>query len=130
MLTLELACNQDNSGIFMGAFDALILNDRDGERLIEMDGPEIRLDYERPSTLTKCKFSRLLLGKLKINFFGMREWIGNWCWNSYSISEDNAVKVINYLLKHRWSPTEAGEDLYKKMETAKFITLEDLKHEP
>lgn len=54
----------------------------------------------RPVALHEGK--KLMVGRRRFEHHGIQEWVGNWCWNAAQMSEDEARRLITYLLNRGW----------------------------
>ena len=77
MITLEVACNDPDNGLFDYKAPALNVagNELEARRLREPRFLEI--DGRRPG------WNRIRLAGKCWDYNGSKEWYGNWCWNAY-----------------------------------------------
>lgn len=86
-MLVEVCCNNQDNGLFDGKATAI----RFGELTFES------------SNIHGVKFtdtgkSIRLHGKV-FPYLGMKEWVGNWCWNSYIIERQKANKLYDLINK-------------------------------
>ncbi len=106
-VTLHVACNDPDNGMFTGKFDAAEISAAGCDTIIRLDGPDTRIaEIRDPSCTPK---SRLRVGRLVMPLYGSREWVGSWCWDAYKILLPDAVRVLNYLKRRGWTWEEADQ---------------------
>lgn len=122
-MKITLACNDWRNGNFRGTVDAVNIEaDDDIEPMLALSGNEMPCGY----TYDDNKRSGLWIGDLRdIVLLGYARWAGNWCWDMACINDDDAVRIINYLMGFEWDCDCGYGIAYRKYENAEYITAED-----
>jgi hypothetical protein len=59
---------------------------------------------------------------------GYTSWVGNWCWDAVTVSDDDAVDILDRLRKtERWTITEGERGVYGKWKRGEKILAADLR---
>lgn len=129
-ISVDFACNDPDNGIYVGKFHMMQV--RAGADDMDFDGPCYQSDgitfkiIETPivgSISNQHLFAQV--GRLKVPIYGYREWVGNWCWNSISVSWVEALKIINYIGKNKtggWHMSNGPTDLFDAFNERHEIT--------
>jgi hypothetical protein len=97
-VTIDFACNDPDNGDFAG---------RAGVASITWLG--VLCELEHPSWPDGIKFTELP-GAIRIHrklfkTIGSKDWVGNWCWNSYRLSRREYRRLIRTLAANGWRCT-------------------------
>ena len=92
---VAIACN-DAWGRFRGEFDCADLTV--GE---SFDG---MMDGEPLDVLVEG--TALLVAGQRFEFTTRNVWVGNWCWDSFDMSESEARRLFQLLIAKKWTVTE------------------------
>jgi hypothetical protein len=119
MVTLHVACNDADTGIFHGKADAVeicyggSLDDRLSFSSNYFDwSPRFRCDWK------KC----LYIGGRRIAYTTTRSHVGNWCWDSFKISREDAAALITWSKFRKWfSLDEAPTDLWEAYQPSRTV---------
>ena len=114
---VSFACNDPKSGRFTGRFDAFEL---------EVDGDRICLISFGDGISIKHSDHQLRVGHLRITYTHFTEWLGNWCWDGFHISNENAARILNYLRKHGFDAEDASGRFCDLWDAKKEIAASDL----
>ena len=116
---VDFACNDPYNGNFVGKFHMMSV--RAGEDDIDFEGP-----WNQSEGITfRIAEDHAYVGRLKVPIWSYREWVGNWCWNSITVSWDEALKIINYLGKSKtggWHMSEGPTELFEAFNERQEIT--------
>lgn len=109
MVRIQLACNGDG-GVFAGAVEAIAV--RAGDQGLDLEPSRCA-----PPRLTIAENDspyhggRLRVFRRWFSFSASADWVGNWCWNEYVMSVDDAARLLRAALAKGFSITEAdGND--------------------
>lgn len=59
---------------------------------------------------------------------GYASWVGNWCWDAVTVSDDDAVDILDRLRKtERWTITEGAHAVFGKWKRGEKILADDLR---
>lgn len=78
--TIEVCCNDRRNGLFEHRATAI----RFGDKCYETDTK----NFKGVAFTDWC--SRIRLHRKTFKYISMKEWTGNWCWNSYVLSKKDA----------------------------------------
>ena len=101
-ICLDFACNDHRNGMFQGWFESAVI---EGAH-IELEGPRIRI--------TEVSNRVLRVGRITLPIIGSRDWVGNWCWNGYTLKPTYAVTVLNYLRKRGYRCDAGPCEIYDR----------------
>lgn len=129
-IKVDLSCN-NTQGVFTGRLDGIFFGRWDEGNVInspfdeEGDFEGIKIHFVRDSMETK---ETMCIGRLKIPLLRHYTSQASWCFDTIIISEDDFVKLLNYLRKKDFSMFEGESSLYDKFndKERKEITLNDL----
>ena len=100
---IDVACNDPDNGVFAGTANMISI----GRDLIELEAKRWP-----PPRFTELGDKIRLAGKVW-PILGAKEWVGNWCWNSYRVDLDVAVDFMIWLHnRHLFGVTEAETELF------------------
>lgn len=111
VVTLHVACNDPDTGAFSGKADGVeiqfggSMDDRLSFSFNYFDwSPRFRVDFKK----------NLYLGGRRIRFTTTRAHVGNWCWDAFKISREDAAALITWPKFRRWfSLDEAPTDIWE-----------------
>ena len=98
---IAVCCNHPDNGMDTGRCGFFEV--RCGDHQIRLDGPERRFEW----FASHFKFSRR-----KFSHVGMREWVGNWCWDECATDRETARAFLYYLAELGFSMEEASDVLW------------------
>lgn len=112
--TFDIACNNPDNGIFAGKAHMITYRLWDGGYC----------ELECDSWLDGYAFTEtddgIRLHRRKFKIVGSKEWVGNWCWNSYRMERNEAKRFLGMLRSSgRWHCTHgpcAWYDWFNKTE--------------
>ena len=116
---IMLATNDHQNGQPTGRVDALQILD-----IISLEAPDPPPDcviypYQKPPHFE--------IDGAPYCIVGYASWVGSWCWDAVTVSDDDAVDILDRLRKtERWTITEADPTVYRKWERGEKIVAEDL----
>ena len=90
-VTVAFACNDPDNGLFAGKVE-----------MGEIDGNEI--DRGDPVTFTETA-KGFRIHRKEFAVIGSREWVGNWCWNSYTMTVKESNRLASHLRDKGWTCT-------------------------
>lgn len=98
---VSFACNDPDNGLFDGQVSMFSVDA--GQNIsIDLDGGEARLTVGDD-------WLRFMRQKVKI--LGGKDWVGNWCWNAYTLSLDDATRLLHAAVASgKYSTTGANGD--------------------
>jgi hypothetical protein len=98
---IDVACNDPDNGLFANRAE-----------YIQLMGGEVELER-----YPGVRFSELPDGiRIHRQVFpteGSKDWVGNWCWNRYALSRDNAKKLFEKLRSNGWRCTTGPTHFYR-----------------
>jgi hypothetical protein len=99
---LHLACNDDRSGRFQDTVDAIEVH----------QGTDCLLSLERYGEPLFCHIAPvgLTIGSVTIPYTVHGSWVGNWCWETFTITSNHLQEVLRLLAATHWQLSEADED--------------------
>lgn len=105
MLTVHMCCNDPDNGIF-------------ASRLWRIEYRGMGLvhdDWLRGCAINFLGNDRAVrISRRVFRYSGMREWVGNWCWNAVGIDRKEAHRLIQYLRDSgQWNCEDAPTRLYE-----------------
>lgn len=92
------ACNDGDNGLFTGKVEAISIS-RAGESL------DLELQKGRASPLTAGE-DWIRIFRLKLETFGSKRWVGNWCWDEYVLAVPDAARLLKQAMA-KYSSTGA-----------------------
>jgi hypothetical protein len=119
---VDFACNNPDNGNPVGKFHMMQV--RAGDIDMEFEGPcyqsdGIRFNSDRGTTR---------VGRIKVNALSYKSWVGNWCWDSITVSLKDALRIINYVgrqTKQGWHMSCGSEILFDAFDKRHAITEEE-----
>ena len=117
-VVIDFACNDPDNGVFAGkaAFASLTWHG-------------ILCELEHPSWPDGIRFTELpdaiRIHRKVFKITGTKEWVGNWCWNSYRLAWPEYRRLIRTLAANGWRCT-AG--LTRWTDAYDRLTPEDSSH--
>lgn len=123
-MQIHLACNDYRNGNPQHFIEAInIYSDDSFEPALMLTGCEVSCNIAR-STGNKPRLLRL--GHLRnIRLIGYVVWAGNWGWDAASVSTEDGIKIINYLMRRKWQCEEGWTDASLKWKNGESIVLAD-----
>lgn len=116
-----LACNYWQSGIHQGHFQSI---------RFEFGNWHLSLDCLYGDRAMKCADDgkTLSVGKLTVPTTSVRRWYGNWCWDAFEMSLEDALKVWNHVHRtKRFRPGYGAAVLWNLWRKKEPLTGEGLK---
>lgn len=99
LLSVQIACNDPDSGLWRGRAAAIELVGRDGCSRLDLE-----LVRGRDVAVAITDDGRLRVGRFLYPFDLHRRWVGNWCWDGFALRLDVAEQLVwNLHLSGRWS---------------------------
>jgi hypothetical protein len=127
-IVVSFACNHPDNGDFLGRFEACHIGDF--ELQCTMIGSSVKLrkvPFKDP--VPGKPFGALHVGRLEVGYFYWTCWFGNWCWDGFSVADEDAVAIVNYLMKLKYWTCEGGEcKALHKFNAREPLTLEELRY--
>ena len=134
------ACNDWRNGDPTGKFEHSEVTREPYGCVVELEHMETTVDYKSsridhtcgdPACVSPAHLRRLpailRVGRLTVPCFGHTSWLGNWCWDGFSVSEESAAKIINYLRDKREAHCIGGEsDVFDKINGKATVEAKDL----
>jgi hypothetical protein len=115
-LLVMVQCNDYRNGMHQGWTENVVVEDE----IIELYGPRIRTRFD-------YKKNRLHLGRRAFACRGMREWVGNWCWDGFTVTPAVAADMVNYLREQGYEWEQIATSLEEKFATRDHeFTADDL----
>lgn len=102
-ISIDIACNDPDNGLFAGRAEQINIKDADGE-LIEFECRRVRA----PKIIEVAGGIRVA-GKFWPTH-GSKEWVGNWCWNAYWVDVDVAIAFLSWLHTRAFFDLTCGEN--------------------
>jgi hypothetical protein len=102
---LMLCCNDPRGGLFQHWL---------GDATIEVRGESVELNGHRVRMAFKGG-GKLRIGKVEVQPLSFAEWVGNWCWDSATLTDEDARQVVNYLIGHGWHCTSGPVEWYDRI---------------
>lgn len=102
----DVACNDPDNGMFAGRTHAVTY------RL--WDGSYCELEADNWGGYAfKDTGDAIRLNRKSFCFEGSRDWVGNWCWNGYALTRQEAKKFLRHLkATGRWHCTHGPTRWY------------------
>ena len=119
------ACNDWRNGNPLGKFEhSEITRSRSPYGcVVEMEHRETTVDWNDAEKIVK-------VGRLRVPYLSHHSWVGNWCWDEWTVSEESAAKIINYLRDKRSAHYIGGESVVcDKIESKAAVEAGDLADE-
>lgn len=115
-VSIAFACNNPNTGMFTGKFDAV----RVGSELLELNNrywppKELAIAFEIKGERHGSGFGpyavkgRVKISRRRFPIVGYKYGWGNWCWDLVVVTPEVAVDVINYLKELNAFTCEGGD---------------------
>jgi len=118
-ISVDFACNDPDNGNFVGKFHMMQV--RAGDDDMEFDGP-----WSQSEGITfSAKDGKARIGRIIVPFWSYRQWVGNWCWDSISVSWVEALRIINYVGKNKaggWHMSNGPTELFDAFNERHEIT--------
>lgn len=124
LVRVSLLDNDGWNGNFTGQVSAIDIDDEHGEELLSL------IDMRMYGRLTKVSipdYNHIRIGRLKFHHHGTA-YIGNWCWDMYLLTDDDAIRLLNYLRKSgNWEVDQGICEFVDKWQKHEDFTKEDFK---
>ena len=105
---MSVACNSHENGSFTGQSGSFNF-ERDDEELT-LEGPDVEFIWaESPGPIVP---SHLLIGGEIFECNRIREWVGNWCWDSCDIANNDFLRILVFLAARGYTPTIGSTELF------------------
>lgn len=110
---ISMACNDPRNGVFAGKVEMIeveLLHRKPSARWSfsiesrQVDGLTLTVDE---------RMLRLRIARAWFPFVASRDWVGNWCWNAYTMRRPAAVRLLQHLRAAGWTCTEAPTHVYE-----------------
>lgn len=90
---IAFACNHWKNGEPLGHFEAVNVT---GElfEYIEIECMRTSIDHASPNAI-------LRVGRVQVPYVAYTSWLGNWCWDGFSVTVEDCARVLNYLRTRR-----------------------------
>ena len=105
-VNLMLAENDYRNGEQQGFVDAISVDD-------------LNVQIEGFALLTRKDGKLYFDGLLGIPYRTCSMWVGNWCWNQYTIEIKYLMRLLNWLRAKEWNLTEGIDKLYNRWYSGK-----------
>ncbi len=116
-----ICCNDPDNGQSLGRSDFIEI-DFNNDSLLSC-----RLQGGRIVTKLHPNGTEVRIGGLKIPSRNYGFWHGNWCWDSFTTTLPEAIKIFNYLAcRVNWHCEESIEEIFTAFNERKEITVEDI----
>ena len=116
------ACNDWRNGMPMNRFEH--------SEFLRPEGFGCIAEFEHMPTTVSHDKEFLRVGRLRVRYLNYRQWVGNWCWNQWLLSEKAAAKVVNYLRAKRQAHCIGGEVIVTdRIEASDYMMARDWKPE-
>lgn len=114
------ACNDWRNGDSLGVFSHSELTREPYGCVLELEHLDTTIGHD-PKTLT------LRVGRITVPYTYWKSWLGNWCWDGFSVREEDAAKIVNYLRSKRSAHCIGGDAVvFDKINGKMMILPEDL----
>lgn len=100
-MSVHFACNDPDSGNFVGTFDHIEFYSDDHE--LELHGDDAAAVEFRPGAVRVAGIDYPTLGLPD-------HWVGNWCWDAVSMDVANARLLARALIRSGWRPEQWATD--------------------
>ncbi|WP_269581877.1 hypothetical protein [Roseibium sp. Sym1] len=97
---IDVACNDPDSGLFASRAEYIQL----------MDG-EIELERYLGVRFTELS-GGIRIHRRRFQIEASKDWVGNWCWNRYAMTRDEAKKFFATLRDNGWQCTTGPTHFY------------------
>lgn len=97
--SLMVACNDWRNGAFAHRARAFTFCGPDGDSAISFDDGNSYKFKEVPGAIR--------IGRITVPTLWQSEWVGNWCWNSYGLADEQAARLLGILWR-RYRSAESG----------------------
>ena len=98
---IDVACNDPDNGLFANKTE-----------YIQLMAGEVELERYPGVRFTE------LPGRIRIHgevfpIEGSKDWVGNWCWNRYALSREDAKNFYHQIRNNGWRCTTGPSHFYK-----------------
>jgi hypothetical protein len=97
MPIIDFACNDPDNGMFAGEVWCASVT-KSGV------GCDLETDFGRPFTFSELP-GAIRLHRRVFKITGSKEWVGNWCWNSYRLEYPEYKRLLITMAEHGWRCT-------------------------
>lgn len=118
-LILDFLCNNPDNGDFTGRCEAVQLPDE----AIDLHCGEWG---SRAGVTLNERGKKLYFGRIAVTPLGRRTWYGNWCWDAYKLTVEDAAKILAYCKKMGWQCEGGWCELADKYDSD-GLTADDLR---
>lgn len=109
-LDLMFDCNDHRNGEFRGVVTSMAVY-RDGTHIVTLAGCE--KDFRELGAAEPDFPGIKVYGVGRAQVIESRQWVGNWCWNSYRVSFHRAAFLISMLNRgYGWLPEHGAEPVF------------------
>ena len=109
---MAVACNSHENGSFAGQSDSF--NFVRGDEELTLEGPDLEFIWAESPVQSQC---HLLIECEVFECKQIREWVGNWCWDSCHISNNEFLKILMLLATKGYAPTTGSAELFSFYES-------------
>lgn len=102
---MAVACNSHENGSFIGQTDSF--NFERGNEELTLEGPSLEFIW-----CGSAEQRELLIEAESFDCKRICEWVGNWCWDSCHISNNDFLKILTLLATKGYSPTTGNTELF------------------
>ena len=110
---MAVACNSHENGSFAGKSDSF--NFERGDEELTLEGPDLGFTWVESSEPNMP--SHLLIDGEGFGCKRIREWVGNWCWDSCHIANNDFLKILMLLATKGFTPTMGNAELFSFYES-------------
>ena len=108
---MAVACNSHENGSFAGKSDSF--NFVRGDEELTLEGPDLKFIWAG----TPVRIHRLWIEDESFKCKRVREWFGNWCWDSCYISNNDFLRILTLLATKGYGPTVGNTELFSFYES-------------
>ena len=108
---MAVACNSHENGSFAGQSDSF--NFVRGDEELTLEGPDLEFIWVE----SLGEQSHLLIDGEGFGCNRIREWVGNWCWDSCHIANNDFLKILILLATKGYAPTTGNAELFSFYES-------------
>lgn len=101
---ISMACNDPDSGNFAGYVSQISLPDS----MLHLTAIAWGITTFRGCPQLREIPGHFVLSGKRWPFIHRRDWVGNWCWNSYTVDHDTATKFLTWLHRKDTFHCEGG----------------------
>ena len=107
---MAVACNSHENGSFAGQSDSF--NFERGDEELTLEGPNLEFTWAE-----SLEQSHLWIEGESFKCKRIREWVGNWCWDSCQISNYDFLRILTLLATKGYGPTMGNVELFSFYES-------------